>query len=54
MKIDERSAGDVKILDISGQIKFTQGDEMLKDKIHSVVHQGSKKLLVNLARPSIE
>jgi anti-sigma B factor antagonist len=48
MKIDERSAGKVKILDVSGQIKFTQGDEMLKDKIHSVVHQGSKKILVNL------
>jgi anti-sigma B factor antagonist len=49
MKIDERSVGDVKILDIVGQIKFTQGDEMLKDKIHSVVHQGTKKILVNLA-----
>jgi anti-sigma B factor antagonist len=49
MKIDERTAGNVKILDISGQIKFTQGDEMLKDKIHSVVHQGSTKILVNLA-----
>ena len=49
MRIDERAAGGVKILDISGQIKFTQGDEMLKDKIHSVVHQGSKKILVNLA-----
>jgi anti-sigma B factor antagonist len=48
MKIDERAAGNVKILDISGQIKFTQGDEMLKDKIHSVVHQGSRKILVNL------
>ena len=49
MKIDERSVGDVKILDIVGQIKFTQGDAILKDKIHSVVHQGSKKILVNLA-----
>jgi anti-sigma B factor antagonist len=49
MKIDERSVGDVKVLDIAGQIKFTQGDEMLKDKIHSVIHQGNKKLLVNLA-----
>ena len=48
MKIDERSVGDVKVLDIAGQIKFTQGDEMLKDKIHSLVHQGSKKILVNL------
>lgn len=49
MKIDERSVGDVKVLDITGQIKFTQGDEMLKDKVHSVMHQGTKKLLVNLA-----
>ncbi len=50
MKIDERSAGNVKILDISGQITFTQGDEMLKDKIHSIVHQGHTNILVNLAR----
>jgi anti-sigma B factor antagonist len=50
MKIDERLVGNVKVLDISGQIKFTQGDEILKDKIHSVVHQGNKKILVNLAR----
>src|SRR5258708_5461215 len=49
MNIAERSAGDVKILDISGQITFTKGDQVLKDKIHSVVHQGHKKLLVNLA-----
>ena len=49
MKIDERSMGSVKVLDLTGQIKFTQGDEMLKDKIHSVVHQGNKKILVNLA-----
>ena len=49
MKIDERSVGSVKVLDLTGQIKFTQGDEMLKDKIHSVVHQGSTKILVNLA-----
>lgn len=49
MKIDERSAGGVKILDISGQIKFAQGDQMLKDKINSIVHQGHTKILVNLA-----
>jgi len=48
MKIDERSVGDVRVLDVAGQIKFTQGDEVLKDKINSVVHQGGKKVLVNL------
>lgn len=49
MKIDERKVGDVLVLDIAGQITFTQGDAILKDKIHSVVHQGNKKILVNLA-----
>jgi len=42
--------GNVKVLDLSGQITFTQGDALLKDKIHSLVHQGDKKLLVNLAK----
>ena len=37
MKIDERSVGDVRVLDIAGQITFTQGDEMLKDKIEQVL-----------------
>lgn len=49
MKIDERSAGDVKILDITGRITLAQGDELLRDKIHSIVHQGDRKILVNLA-----
>jgi anti-sigma B factor antagonist len=50
VQIDERMVGDVKVLDLSGQITFTQGDALLKDKIHSLVHQGDKKLLVNLAK----
>ena len=49
MKIEERSAGNVIILDVSGQIKLSQGDIMLKDKIQSVVHQGHKNILLNLA-----
>jgi anti-sigma B factor antagonist len=49
MQIAERSAGNVTILDISGQITFTQGDLVFKDKIHSLVHQGHKNILVNLA-----
>jgi anti-sigma B factor antagonist len=49
MNINERSAGDVTILDVSGQVTFTKGDQVLKDKIHSTVHQGHTKLLVNLA-----
>lgn len=49
MQIAERSAGNVTVLDISGQITFTQGDLVFKDKIHSLVHQGHKNILVNLA-----
>jgi anti-sigma B factor antagonist len=49
MQIAERSAGNVKVLDLSGQITFTQGDQLFKDKIHSLVHQGHKNILVNMA-----
>ena len=50
MQIVERSAGGVKILDISGQITLNKGgDQLLKDKVNSLVHQGDKHILVNLA-----
>jgi anti-sigma B factor antagonist len=50
MQIAERSAGGVKILDISGQITLTRGgDQLLKDKVNSLMHQGDKHILVNLA-----
>src|SRR5687768_9579863 len=49
MQIAERAAGNVKVLDLSGQITFTQGDLQFKDKINSLVHQGHKNILVNLA-----
>ena len=49
MQIAERSVGNVKVLDLSGQITFTQGDQLFKDKIHSLIHQGHKNILVNMA-----
>lgn len=49
MQIAERSAGNVMVLDLSGQITFTQGDQQFKDKINSLVHEGHKNILVNLA-----
>ena len=49
MQIAERSAGNVTVLDLSGQITFTQGDQQFKDKINSLVHQGHKNILVNMA-----
>ena len=49
MQIEERSAGDVTILDLKGKITLGDGDELLKDKIGSLIQQGRKKLLLNLA-----
>ena len=49
MQIAERSAGNVTVLDISGQITLSKGDLEFKDKINSLVHQGQKNILVNMA-----
>lgn len=49
MEIVERSAGNVMVLDLSGQITFSHGDLQFKDKINSLVHQGHTNILVNLA-----
>lgn len=49
MQIAERSAGNVTVLDISGQITLSKGDLEFKDKINSLVHEGHKNILVNMA-----
>ena len=48
MQIEERSAGDVTILDLKGKMTLGEGDELLKDKINSLIQQDQKKLLLNL------
>jgi anti-sigma B factor antagonist len=49
MQIDERTIGDVLILDIKGRITLGEGDELLKDKVNSLLKQGHKKIVLNLA-----
>jgi len=50
MHISERAVGDVMIVDVSGKITLGDGgDIVLKDKMQSLVHQGKKKVLLNLA-----
>jgi anti-sigma B factor antagonist len=49
MQIQERAAGDVMILDVTGKMTLGDGDEVLKDKVNSLVHQGHTKLVLNLA-----
>lgn len=49
MQIEERSIGDVMVLDLKGRITLGEGDELLKDKVNSLLNQGQKKILLNLA-----
>jgi anti-sigma B factor antagonist len=49
MQIDERAVGEVTIRDLKGKITLNEGDEVLKDKINSLIMQGKKKILLNLA-----
>ena len=48
MQIEERAVGDVVILDLKGKITLGEGDELLKDKVNSLVNQGHRKILLNL------
>jgi anti-sigma B factor antagonist len=50
MEISERKSGHVTILDVSGKITLGDGDAILKDKLHSLVHQGRKDVLLNLGQ----
>ena len=49
MTIEERPTGNVMILDLKGKLTIGDGDELLKDKINSLVQQGHTKLILNLA-----
>jgi anti-sigma B factor antagonist len=48
MQIDERVVGDVTILDLKGKMTLGEGDELLREKVSSLVSQGKKKLILNL------
>jgi anti-sigma B factor antagonist len=49
MQIDERKVGDVVVLDLKGKVMLGEGDELLKDKVSSLLNQGYKKIVLNLA-----
>ena len=48
MQIEERSVGDVTVLDLKGKMTLGEGDELLKDKINSLVQQQRLKIVLNL------
>jgi anti-sigma B factor antagonist len=49
MQIEQRAVGDVVVLDLKGKITLGEGDELLKDKVNSLVNQGHRKIILNLA-----
>jgi anti-sigma B factor antagonist len=48
MQIDQRVIGDVTVLDLKGKMTLGEGDELLKEKINSLLQQGHKNLILNL------
>lgn len=49
MQIEQRAVSDVIVLDLKGKITLGEGDELLKDKVNSLLNQGYKKVVLNLA-----
>ena len=50
MELEERMAGDVAIVKVTGDITLSKGgDARLKDKVQSLLQQGRKQLLVDLS-----
>jgi anti-sigma B factor antagonist len=50
MNIEERVVGDVVVLDLTGKITLGDGDELLTDKVNSLLNQGRKQIVLNLAQ----
>ena len=49
MQIEERLAGDIVILGVSGDLTLNHGgDVILKDRVRSLIQQGRRKLVVDL------
>jgi anti-sigma B factor antagonist len=49
MQLEERGVGDITVVTVSGDITLSKGgDVLLKDKIHSLLQQGRKSILVDL------
>jgi anti-sigma B factor antagonist len=49
LDVKERQAGDVTILDLSGEVRIGEGSIALRDSIRNLADQGKKKVLLNLA-----
>jgi anti-sigma B factor antagonist len=48
MTIEQRSVGTVVVLDLNGKLVSGESSGLLKDKVHSLMFQGKKQLVLNL------
>ena len=48
MQIEERVVNNVTVLDLKGKMTLGEGDELLKDKINSLLQQERKQIVLNL------
>jgi anti-sigma B factor antagonist len=49
LEVNQRQAGDVTILDMSGAVRIGEGAIALRDAIRGLADSGKKKILLNLA-----
>ncbi|HEX5602754.1 MAG TPA: STAS domain-containing protein [Pyrinomonadaceae bacterium] len=49
LNINERQAGDVTVLDLSGKITIGEGSVALRTGIRRLLEEGKKRILLNLA-----
>ena len=49
MEIDKRHVNDITILDLKGKLTVDDGAELLRDTVASIIFQGDRKIVLNLA-----
>ena len=49
MRIQQRMVGDVVIIDLNGNLRLGDGDELLRDMVNRLIQQGQNRLVLNLA-----
>ena len=48
LTINQRTVGDITILDLSGKITIGAGNVQLRDAVRKLIENGNKKILLNL------
>lgn len=49
MRITERDVGAVKVIDVVGRLTLTENPGRIKDRVHSLVFDGQKAIVLNMA-----